>query len=387
MKSINLAIFRYFEGGFTYIEILEFLRVRHGYLMTLSTLKRWLREKGMRKRPLEAIRNDTSDIFEAVRDEISGSGGDIGYRRVHKALKSKGYICRRDDVSQIFKQLNPDSVKLRKRRRLQRRRYVADGPNFVWHLDGHDKLKPFGFSIHGCIDGFSRYLIWLEVASSNKKPELIAKFYLDAAKSLESIPLQIKADNGTEHSLIEPMHLQISALNGNLEINHFSIITSSQNQRRIQSYWSVLQWDRLGWWRRFFQDLVGLELLNTHDPVVLDCIHYCFMGIIREELNSVKENWNSHIISRSHKSSPTGRPSCMYHLPHLYDKQDCVQKINKEEIEEFDYVIGELPSDVTPKFSAFAKTVIPNNGIKTTRILSEALNLYLYLLEKIDQYS
>ena len=253
-------------------------------------------------------------------------------------------------------------------------------------LRRHDKLKPFGFSMHGCIDGFSRCLIWLEVASSNKKPELIAKFYLDAVKSLEGIPLQIKADNGTEHSLIEPMHLHLSALNGNLEINHFSIITSPQNQR-IESYWSVLQRDRLGWWRRFFQDLVDLELLNTDDPVVLDCLHYCFMGIIRDELNSVKEDWNTHIISRSHKSGPTGRPICMYYLPHLYDKQDCVQRINKEEIEEFDSVIGELPSDFTPEFSAFARTVIPNNGIKIPKNPSEALNLYLFLLEKIDQYS
>ena len=105
---------------------------------------------------------------------------------------------------------------------------------------GHDKLKPFDFSIHGCIDGFSRYLICLKVASSNKKPELIAKFYLDAVKNLECIPLQIKADNGTEHSLIEPMHLHLSALNGNLEMNHLSIVTSPQNQR-IESHWSVLQ--------------------------------------------------------------------------------------------------------------------------------------------------
>ena len=91
-------------------------------------------------------------------------------------------------------------------------------------------------------------------------------------------------------------------------------------------------------------------------------------------------------MSRSHKSGPTGCPSFMYHLPHLYDKQDCVQKINKEEIEEFDSVTGELLSDFTPEISAFARTVIPNNGIKTPRNPSEALNLYLYLLEKIDQY-
>ena len=24
----------------------------------------------------------------------------------------------------------------------------------MWHVDGYDKLKPFGFPIHGCIDGY-----------------------------------------------------------------------------------------------------------------------------------------------------------------------------------------------------------------------------------------
>ena len=26
-------------------------------------------------------------------------------------------------------------------------------PNEVWHCDGYDKLKPYGFAIQGCIDG------------------------------------------------------------------------------------------------------------------------------------------------------------------------------------------------------------------------------------------
>ena len=110
------------------------------------------------------------------------------------------------------------------------------------------------------------------------------------------------------------------------------------------------------------------------------------MGIIRDELNSVKEDQNTHIISRCHKSGPTGHPIFMYYLPHQHDKQDCVQSINKEEIQEFDSVIGELPSDFTPEFSALARTVIPNNGIKIPKNPSETLNLYLLLLKKIDQY-
>ena len=58
-----------------------------------------------------------SNIFGTVRDDRSGDGADIVYR-IHKALKSKGYICRRDDVRQVVMQLVPEGVKLRKRRRL-----------------------------------------------------------------------------------------------------------------------------------------------------------------------------------------------------------------------------------------------------------------------------
>ena len=43
-----------------------------------------------------------------------------------------------------------------------------------------------------------------------KQPDLTAKFYIDAVKSVEGILLQIKADNGTEHSLIEPIYLHRS---------------------------------------------------------------------------------------------------------------------------------------------------------------------------------
>ena len=34
---------------------------------------------------------------------------------------------------------------------------MLQGPDFVWHLDRYDKLKPYGFVIHGCIDGYVSY--------------------------------------------------------------------------------------------------------------------------------------------------------------------------------------------------------------------------------------
>ena len=29
----------------------------------------------------------------------------------------------------------------------------VQGPNYLWHVDGYDKLTPYGLNIHGCIDG------------------------------------------------------------------------------------------------------------------------------------------------------------------------------------------------------------------------------------------
>ena len=96
----------------------------------------------------------------------------------------------------------------RKRRKLRRRRkYFSAGPNYTWNIDGHDKLKPFGFSLHGRIDGFSRRLIWLEVSSSNKKAEILGKFYLHAVRQLQSIPKKLKANDGTEHAIIQLIHI------------------------------------------------------------------------------------------------------------------------------------------------------------------------------------
>ena len=48
-------------------------------------------------------------------------------------------------------ELNVEGVQQRKRKKLVRRKFRSLGPNYVWHLDGHNKLKPFDFLVHGSI--------------------------------------------------------------------------------------------------------------------------------------------------------------------------------------------------------------------------------------------
>ena len=102
-------------------------------------------------------------VLTAIEQELRGSGSDVGYRSVWQRLVTDhGLVVCKETVRHALRIFDPDGVDRWLRHRLQRRQYKGRGPNFIWHIDGYDKLKPFSFSIHGCIDGYSRRIMWLE---------------------------------------------------------------------------------------------------------------------------------------------------------------------------------------------------------------------------------
>ena len=105
------------------------------------------------------------------------------------------------------------------------------GPNFIWHVDGYDKLKPYGLCINACIDGFSRHLIWLKVNSTNSDPAVIASYYTHAVKKLGGIPTRVRIDMETENCYIADMRTAIGG---------WFLYGMSQHNQRIESWWGIL---------------------------------------------------------------------------------------------------------------------------------------------------
>ena len=79
-------------------------------------------------------------------------------------------------------------VNTRGRQTLRRRLFYSQGPNWVWRLDGYDKLKSYGFEIHGCIDGYSRRVLWLSVIRSNKDRKEVCNLYLNYLSIAKGVP-------------------------------------------------------------------------------------------------------------------------------------------------------------------------------------------------------
>lgn len=59
-----------------------------------------------------------------------------------------------ETVRLLLRQVDPVGVTARQQRRLARRTYRSRGPNETWHVDGYDKLRPYGFLISGYVNVF-----------------------------------------------------------------------------------------------------------------------------------------------------------------------------------------------------------------------------------------
>ena len=58
-------------------------------------------------------------------------------------------------------------------------------------------LRPFGFAIHRCLDGFSSKLLWFIIASTNNNPMLVPSYFIHCLNSVKKVPKVIQADRGT----------------------------------------------------------------------------------------------------------------------------------------------------------------------------------------------
>jgi hypothetical protein len=140
---------------------------------------------------------------------LDGVGRTFGQRWFMTYLRQQfGYKARRDDLAAAQKQLDPAGVASRvpglRRARLEN--YATSGPNFLWCLDGHDKLVQYGIEIYAAVDAYSRKIIWFYCGDSNRTPISVLKQYLKAVKAVGVCP---RTDKGTETILLADCHFSL----------------------------------------------------------------------------------------------------------------------------------------------------------------------------------
>ncbi|KAK6993193.1 hypothetical protein R3P38DRAFT_2800929 [Favolaschia claudopus] len=84
---------------------------------------------------------------------------------------------------------------------IKRRVYKVRGANALWHMDGNEKLRPWGFYVHGCVDGHSRLIIYL-ACCNNKRSKTVEALFMHAV-SIYGWPSRMRGDWGKENNGVE----------------------------------------------------------------------------------------------------------------------------------------------------------------------------------------
>ena len=133
----------YFLLGLCYRDILRCLASMHGIVISMRTLKRLLKAESLYRRKYFT---DVLDVALFIQQEVMGSGAMLGYRLMHHKCIQHGFTVSQDTVRLLLHIIDPEGIASRRRHRLVRRVYMNLGPNYLWHIDGYDKLNPMEYA-------------------------------------------------------------------------------------------------------------------------------------------------------------------------------------------------------------------------------------------------
>ena len=262
------AIRYYFSRKYEYNTILDFLDKFHDIKMSKWTLLNRLKEYGLTRRNREM---DEATLRQDISRELEGAGNLLGYRAMWRELHFKyGTNVPRSAVEILLREMDPEGTRLRQAHRLKRR-YTNPGPNYCWHADGYDKLKPYELPIHGCIDGFSRRMIWLKLERSNNDPKVIGVLFRDAVIEAGGCPTILRTDRGTENVIMSSAQCFLrrngtDSLAG-LKAHRYG---SSHSNQRIEAWWAYLRRSWSSWWINFFKDMIDAGNLDASNRMHLE---------------------------------------------------------------------------------------------------------------------
>uniref|UniRef100_A0ABD2WMH5 Integrase core domain-containing protein n=1 Tax=Trichogramma kaykai TaxID=54128 RepID=A0ABD2WMH5_9HYME len=381
--NLQSIILNYFQCLYTYKEICHLLKVNHNVNVSERKLKRIVKSLGLRRKNI--VETSLESLVRAMIEIHVSSGFNLGYRSVWQRLKTEyKFTVKRSTVLKLLRLIDPQGIEARSKYRLKRRQYSVAGPNHLWHVDGHDKLKKFGFAISGCVDGYSRKVMWLEVATTNNKPEVIANYFLKSILAHNRVPCVVRSDKGTENSIIEliQMALRFHDTDNRAGYNSFLKGKSTANER-IEKYWKQLRNHTTEFYMRFFKTMQQSGEFDASNNVHVECLRFCFGPLIQKDLTRSLREWNEHRVrQQNHPKSPCGIPNIIYHWPDRYGGKSFIKLPEKEKINK---LFKEFT--VTPKlFSDEIKTIIDlvQPGLKMANNLEEAYVNFKNIVVKIE---
>ncbi|KAL2089875.1 hypothetical protein ACEWY4_014563 [Coilia grayii] len=244
--------------------------------------------------PLTYTTMSNEDLNIVVRD-ILQSTTNAGERYVHGSLRARGIHIQRWRVRISLQEIDPIGRSFRRRRTIRRRIYSVSGPNMLWHIDGNHKLVRWRMVFHGCVDGFSRAIIYLACLNNNRATSVL-ELFMEGIQAF-GMPSRIRCDHGMENTAVARFTLYNRGLN--------SVITGrSVHNQRIERLWAELNRVVSFHFSNIFQFIEEHNVLDSLNELHLFCLHYIYLPRIQRAATEFQNQWNHHSLSTQGGQTP-----------------------------------------------------------------------------------
>jgi len=236
-------------------------------------------------------------VMNSIRDYMTENVR-RGEKMVQGLLVSLGQRVSRQRIRDCMRLLDPDGVHIRQLRRLKRRVYEVPGSHYLWHLDGCHKLIKFGFVVHTCIDGFSRYVVYT-VCRDNNRANTVLKAFKQGSKDIQTLPARVRTDKGGEN--VNVFRFMYGVFGDDTDCCFTGKSTGNQKVERLHRDSTEKALEQYIFLFHYFVRC-GLDVDNNLHMYIL---HYLFMDRINESLTEFQNVWNNHKLRSVENKSPT----------------------------------------------------------------------------------